>query len=122
MYSLLFSEDQTIKTLKMLNKLTKYKFKPGMIPGYLCFTDKKGKTDLIHIMEATMFWLPELIQEALPDKLVLRKQPRYVGNVRRWREGDTWTLYSEFWFHFPKKMKLSEHPVDWLYKEFKKIK
>jgi hypothetical protein len=74
----------------------------------------------IHWFEFTITHLIQKIQCNLPEDLVFRNQPEYVGNVYSWKEGNKWTMYSEFFFLYPKKI-YEKHPIDYLYEEFKKL-
>lgn len=81
---------------------------------------------LIHWFEFCFMRLIHRLQENLPDKLVYRKQPPFVGNVFSWKKGNKWTMYSEFMFAYPKAIyggsSYPNNPIDYLYKEFKKLK
>lgn len=74
----------------------------------------------IHWFEFCMTHLIIKLQNSLPDDVVWREQPQYVSNVFGWKKGSKWTLYSDFFFHYPKQIN-KIHPVDYLYKEFKKL-
>lgn len=91
----------------------------------ICFSNKSNKIfDIeqnIHWFEFVIAYLVQKIQDNLPEDLVFRNQPEYVGNVYSWKEGNKWTMYSEFFFLYPKKI-YEKHPIDYLYEEFKKFK
>jgi hypothetical protein len=70
--------------------------------------------------EFCILYLVIKLQDNLPSKLVYRNQPAYVNNIYGWEEGNKWTMYSEFFFHYPKNINI-KHPIDYLYEEFKKL-
>jgi hypothetical protein len=80
----------------------------------------------IHWFEFVFLHLIGRLQEALPDTLVWRDQPPYVGNVFNWKEGNKWTLYTEFMFAYPKACwggsVYPNNPIDYLYEQFLKLK
>jgi len=86
----------------------------------------RRKCTIIHWFEFVFTHLISRLQEKMPENLVFRKQPPFVGNVFSWKEGDVWTMYSEFMFTYPKALSGSStypnNSIDYLYKEFKKIK
>ena len=123
------------KLLEMINKLfpeyrktiiTDGKFDDSL-PNVLCLHTEYDETNglysyiMIHWFEFCITQLVDKIQQALPEHLVWREQPEYVNCVFDWKKGNMWTLYSEFFFNYPKRLR-EEHPIDYLYKEFKKIK
>ena len=75
----------------------------------------------IHWFEFVFINLVSKIQNSLPEELIWRDQPEYVKNVFSWEKGNKWTMYSEFHFKYPKNI-YTEHPIDYLYTEFQKIK
>lgn len=80
---------------------------------------------ITHWFEFCFLFLVGRIQDELPKEIAWREQPPYVGNVYGWKEGAKWTLYSEFMFSYPKSCfggsNNPPNPIDFLYKEFKKI-
>lgn len=74
----------------------------------------------IHWFEFCMVYLVSKIQDNLPESAVYRNQPEYVGNIFNWAKGNKWTMYTEFFFNYPKNIN-KKHPVDYLYEEFKKL-
>jgi hypothetical protein len=81
---------------------------------------KEGETN-IHWFEFCMIYLVSKIQNCLPEELVWREQPPYVKNIFDWKKGNKWTMYTEFFFLYPKNI-YKRHPIDYLYSEFLKIK
>lgn len=80
----------------------------------------------IHWFEFVFLHLPGALQSIMTDDQAWRKSPAYVGNVQRWEEGDQWTFYSEFHFHYPKacgtgSRVVPPNPIDYLYDEFLKV-
>lgn len=84
------------------------------------YTDEEGELFCIPWFEFVIMFLVESIQVHLTEDLLWRNQPEYVRNVYKWDETRQWTMYTEFFFHYPKRIH-RENPVDYLYNEFKKI-
>ena len=70
----------------------------------------------MHWFEFCMIYLVKKISELSEYS----NQPPYVNNVYDWKDGNKWTFYSKFFFHYPKNNNI-EHPVDYLYKQFKTL-
>ena len=68
-----------------------------------------------------MTHLVSKIQGCLPEELIWREQPPYVNNVFDWKKSNKWTMYTEFFFLYPKNI-YKKHPIDYLYEEFRKLK
>lgn len=81
---------------------------------------ERSETWVIHWFEFVCTHLIKKLQSSLPKDKIWRNQPKYVSNIFDWKDGNKWTLYSEFFFHYPKNMN-KMHPVDYLYEEFKKL-
>jgi hypothetical protein len=124
MKPLKLTEKQKSKLLEMCNTLfpeykeiilTKQK---TLHFGVIDHISYKSRIPLsIHWFE---FCITHLVS-AISQKSELEEIPLYVNNVFRTSKGDKWTFYSKFFFHYPKDIN-KEHLIDYLYKQFKKLK
>lgn len=106
------TKKQKSKLLEMCNKLFLFDFEISK-NNIKIFNIEGTHHTTIHWFEFCFRYLVKAIQNKLPDELVWRKKYACAG-------GGKWTLYSHFLYIYPKNF-LSEHPIDWLYNEFKQI-